>query len=214
MYSEKVIEHFSNPRNVGMIDDADGIGEEGNPVCGDMMTYYIKVKDGRLVDIKYKTFGCGAAIAVSSILSTMAMGKTLAEAMVISKADIAAELDGLPKQKMHCSNLGSDALRKAIGDYLRRHPEEAVKINVPEISREQIYEERFGLHGSAQADESTPALAPGMSDCPFCHARIPQDSKLCEPCGRELDRCPHCQALIPRGSHECPECGKELTGHA
>lgn len=213
MYSEKVIEHFSNPRNVGSIENPDGVGEEGNPVCGDMMTYYIKVRDGRLVDIKYKTFGCGAAIAVSSILSTMAMGKTIGEALSISKADIADELGGLPKQKMHCSNLGSDALRKAIDDYLRRHPEEAAKIAVPEISREQIYEERFGLGGSAASNGSQPALAPGLSVCPYCHARIPEDSKMCEPCGRELERCPQCHSLIPKDSHECPECGKELAGH-
>ena len=117
MYSEKVMDHFRNPRNVGVIDDADGIGEEGNPVCGDMMTFYIKVKDEKLDEIKFQTFGCGSAIAVSSILSEMAMGKTLDEAMNIQNKDVAKELDGLPKNKLHCSNLGADALHKAIKNY-------------------------------------------------------------------------------------------------
>ncbi|MEJ5185660.1 MAG: Fe-S cluster assembly scaffold protein NifU [Candidatus Geothermincolales bacterium] len=121
MYSDKVMEHFMNPRNVGEIEDADGIGEVGNPVCGDMMTFYIKVDDeGRLSDVKYKTFGCGAAIAVSSMISEMAKGKTLEEAMKITREDVAKELGGLPKNKMHCSNLGADALHKAIQDYLEK----------------------------------------------------------------------------------------------
>ena len=117
MYSEKVMEHFSNPRNVGEIEDADGIGEVGNPVCGDMMTFYIKVKDGKLDDVKYKTFGCVAAIAVSSTVSEMAKGKSLDEATAITKKATAEALDGLPKEKMHCSNLGAEALAKAIQDY-------------------------------------------------------------------------------------------------
>jgi nitrogen fixation NifU-like protein len=117
MYSEKVMDHFRNPRNVGVLDKADGIGEEGNPVCGDMMTFYIKVKDDRLEDIKFQTFGCGSAIAVSSIISEMAMGKTLDEAMKITNKDVAEELDGLPKNKLHCSNLGADALHRAIENY-------------------------------------------------------------------------------------------------
>ncbi|MBN1572421.1 MAG: Fe-S cluster assembly scaffold protein NifU [Deltaproteobacteria bacterium] len=117
MYSEKVMDHFRNPRNVGVLDNADGIGEEGNPVCGDMMTFYIKVKDDRLEDIKFQTFGCGSAIAVSSMISEMAMGKTLDEAMKITNKDVAEELGGLPKNKLHCSNLGADALHRAIENY-------------------------------------------------------------------------------------------------
>lgn len=117
MYSEKVIEHFVNPRNVGELPDADGIGEVGNPVCGDMMTVYIKVKDDHIEDVKFKTFGCAAAIAVSSMVTEMAKGKTLAEAKKITNKAVAGELDGLPPQKMHCSNLGADALHKAIEDY-------------------------------------------------------------------------------------------------
>jgi len=117
VYSEKVIEHFVNPRNVGELPDADGIGEVGNPVCGDMMTVYIKVKDDHIEDVKFKTFGCAAAIAVSSMVTEMAKGKTLAEAKKITNKAVAGELDGLPPQKMHCSNLGADALHKAIEDY-------------------------------------------------------------------------------------------------
>lgn len=117
IYSEKVMDHFSNPRNVGEIADADGIGEEGNPVCGDMMTFYIKVKDGRLDDVKFKTFGCGAAIAVSSMVSEMAKGETLEEASKITPKLVAERLEGLPKAKLHCSNLGAQALNRAIKNY-------------------------------------------------------------------------------------------------
>ena len=117
MYSEKVMDHFSNPRNSGEIKNADGIGEVGNPTCGDMMTFYIKVEDDKLSDVKFKTFGCVAAIAVSSMVTEMAKGKTLEEAKNITKASVAEELDGLPKEKMHCSNLGAEALGKAIEDF-------------------------------------------------------------------------------------------------
>jgi nitrogen fixation NifU-like protein len=124
VYSEKVMEHFMNPRNVGEIENPDGVGEVGNPVCGDMMTFYIKVKDNRLEDVKFKTFGCGAAIAVSSIVSEMAKGKTLEEAMKITPQSVANELEGLPKQKFHCSNLGAQALNKAILDYRNKQQKE------------------------------------------------------------------------------------------
>ena len=117
MYSDKVMDHFMNPRNVGDMEDADGVGAEGNPTCGDAMKIYIKVKDGRIVDAKFKTFGCGAAIAVSSMVTEIVKGKTIEEALAISKETVANELGGLPAQKMHCSNLGADALRKAIEDY-------------------------------------------------------------------------------------------------
>ncbi len=117
MYSKKLMDHFTNPRNVGEILDADGVGTEGNPVCGDVMKIFIKVKDGRIEDAKFKTFGCGAAIAVSSMITEMAKGKTIDEAMAITKEAVADALDGLPPQKQHCSNLGADALHKAIEDY-------------------------------------------------------------------------------------------------
>jgi nitrogen fixation NifU-like protein len=119
-YNEKVMQHFINPQNVGEIKDADGIGEVGNPVCGDMMTFYIKVKDNKLEDVKFKTFGCGAAIAVSSMVSQIAKGKTIEEALKITNKDVADELGGLPKNKLHCSNLGADALHAAIKNYLNK----------------------------------------------------------------------------------------------
>jgi nitrogen fixation NifU-like protein len=122
-YNEKVMDHFANPRNVGEIPDADGVGEVGNPVCGDMMTFYIKVKEDKIQDVKFKTFGCGAAIAVSSMVSEMAKGKTLDEAMLISNKDVAQKLGGLPENKLHCSNLGADALHKAIENYRQQHKE-------------------------------------------------------------------------------------------
>lgn len=121
MYSDRVMDHFTNPRNVGDMADADGIGTVGNPTCGDAMKIYIKIEDDRIVDAKFKTFGCGAAIAVSSMVTEMVKGKTLDEALAISKEAVAAELGGLPPQKMHCSNLGADALKKAIEDYKSRH---------------------------------------------------------------------------------------------
>jgi len=117
VYSEKVMEHFMNPRNVGEIADADGVGTVGNPVCGDVMAFYIKVDNGHLSDVKFKTFGCGAAIAVSSMISEMAKGMSLEEAKRLNRNRVADELDGLPPNKMHCSNLGAEALRKAIEDY-------------------------------------------------------------------------------------------------
>jgi nitrogen fixation NifU-like protein len=123
MYSEKVLDHFRNPRNVGEIEDADGVGTVGNPVCGDMMSVYIKVKDDRIEDIKFKTFGCGAAIATTSMTTELAKGKTLDEAMEITRQDVADELGGLPPIKMHCSNLAADALHEAIKDYRRKKGE-------------------------------------------------------------------------------------------
>jgi nitrogen fixation NifU-like protein len=117
MYSEKVMEHFRNPRNMGEIPDADGVGTVGNPVCGDMMNIYIKVEKDRIADIKFKTFGCGAAIATSSMITELAKGKTLEAAMKITREDVAENLDGLPPIKMHCSNLAADGLKAAITDY-------------------------------------------------------------------------------------------------
>jgi len=120
MYSQKVMDHFKNPRNMGEIPDADGVGTVGNPVCGDLMTIYIKVKNDRIKDVKFKTFGCGAAIATSSMTTELAKGKTLEEAMKLSRKDVADSLDGLPAIKMHCSNLAADGLHAAIEDYLKK----------------------------------------------------------------------------------------------
>jgi len=120
MYTEKVLDHFRNPRNMGEIPNADGVGTVGNPVCGDLMTIYIKVNDNRLEDIKFKTFGCGAAIATSSMITELARGKTIEEALKISRGDVADSLGGLPPIKMHCSNLAADGLHAAIQDYLKK----------------------------------------------------------------------------------------------
>ena len=121
MYSEKVMDHFANPRNSGEMEDADGVGTVGNPTCGDLMTIYIKVKDNVIEDISFQTFGCGAAIATSSMITELAIGKTLEEALKITRNDVAEELDGLPPVKMHCSNLAADALKAAIENYYETH---------------------------------------------------------------------------------------------
>jgi nitrogen fixation NifU-like protein len=123
MYSEKVLDHFRNPRNVGEIENPDGVGTVGNPVCGDVMSIYIKVDDDKIEDIKFKTFGCGAAIATTSMTTELAKGKTLDEAMEITRQDVADELGGLPPVKMHCSNLAADALHEAIENYRKKKGE-------------------------------------------------------------------------------------------
>ncbi len=119
-YTKKVMDHFMNPRNVGTIENADGYGKVGNPVCGDLMEMYIKVKEDVITDIKFQTFGCGSAIATSSMVTELAKGKHVDEALKITRGDVASELDGLPPQKMHCSNLAADALHEAVKDYLNK----------------------------------------------------------------------------------------------
>ncbi|MGQ9557197.1 MAG: Fe-S cluster assembly scaffold protein NifU [Desulfurispora sp.] len=120
MYNEKVMDHFENPRNVGEIPDADGVGQVGNPTCGDIMKIYLKIKDNVIEDVKFKTFGCGAAIATSSMVTELVKGKTIDEALQISNKAVAEALGGLPPKKMHCSNLAADALHAAIKDYLEK----------------------------------------------------------------------------------------------
>ncbi|MCK4718839.1 MAG: Fe-S cluster assembly scaffold protein NifU [Thermoplasmata archaeon] len=141
MYSEKVMDHFQNPRNVGVIEDPDGFGRVGNPVCGDLMEMFIKVEDDKITDIKFRTFGCGSAIATSSMVTELAIGTDLHRGLEITRGEVANELDGLPPIKMHCSNLAADALHAAIVDYLIKQdrleefglsPEEAKKIVHPE----------------------------------------------------------------------------------
>ena len=186
-YSEKVMDHFMNPRNVGEIPDADGVGTVGNPVCGDMMAFYIKVDDeGHLADVKFKTFGCGAAIAVSSMVSEMAQGMTLEEAKKLTNRDVANELDGLPPNKMHCSNLGADALHKAIEDYESRGrgPREPVEIK----SRRELEEEEKHCF------------------CPYCESSVEETDPTCRVCGAELDFCAECGEPLPQGADECPAC--------
>ncbi len=121
MYSEKVMDHFSNPRNVGEISDADGVGQVGNPKCGDIMKMYLKIEDNVIVDAKFKTFGCGAAVATSSMATELVKGKTVEEALKITNKAVAEALDGLPPVKMHCSNLAEEAIRAAIEDYQRKN---------------------------------------------------------------------------------------------
>src|SRR3989304_1813793 len=171
VYSQAVMDHFMNPRNVGEIANPDGIGEEGNPVCGDMMTFYIKVKDDRLADVKFQTFGCGAAIAVSSMVSEMAKGKTLAEAMAITNDLVAEELGGLPKNKMHCSNLGADALHEAIKDFQDRRAGRAPRDRAAAGEREH--------EGCA---------------CPYCESSLEEEDKtFCRACRIEVEGCPPCR---------------------
>ena len=126
MYSEKVMDHFSNPRNVGEIENADGVGTVGNAKCGDIMRIYLKVEDGVIVDCKFKTFGCGAAIATSSMATEMVKGKTLKEALALTNAAVAEALDGLPPVKMHCSLLAEEAVKAAVEDYMKKHPEAVI----------------------------------------------------------------------------------------
>lgn len=189
IYSEKVMEHFTNPRNVGTIPDADGVGKVGNPVCGDMMAFTIKVKNDRLADVKFQTFGCGAAIAVSSMVSEMALGKTLDEAMAITNEAVADELGGLPKNKMHCSNLGADALHKAIEDYRSR-----------ETSAGKPAPEAVVAQPVKKKDEG----------CPYCDGQVEADKVFCRKCQVELEECPHCGELTNKNAEECTHCGARL----
>ncbi len=163
MYSQKVMEHFANPRNTGEITQADGVGEVGNPACGDMMTFYIKVKDGKIEDVKYKTFGCVAAIAVSSMVSEMVKGKTIEEAKAITNKAVAEALDGLPKQKMHCSNLGAKALNEAIKDY-------EVKVL-----------------GKKVEETGAKRRVKRQVECTHCGVPNPITAKFCMNCGEKMD---------------------------
>ena len=167
MYTELVMDHFKKPRNVGEMKDPDGLGEVGNPVCGDMMNIYIKVKEDLIEDISFQTFGCGAAIAVSSMLTEMAKGKTIEEAKKITNKDVAAALEGLPKNKLHCSNLGADALQLAIKDYEDR---KAGKERAPS-PKEEIHEQAEGEG----------------CKCPYCEWDVDSGIEFCSHCGREID---------------------------
>ncbi len=167
MYSQMVMDHFKKPRNVGVIEDADGVGEVGNPLCGDMMTIYLKIEDDRINDIKFQTFGCGAAIAVSSMLTQLAENKTLEEAKAITNKDVAAALEGLPKNKLHCSNLGADALQMAIKDYEDR------KAGKPreEPKRKEIHEHSHGE----------------KCYCPYCDAEVDESAGFCKACQTDIE---------------------------
>ena len=194
-YSEKVMDHFVNPRNVGELENPDGIGRVGNPTCGDIMEFQIKVDNEHLTDIKFRTFGCGAAIAVSSMVSEMAKGKALDEAMEITNKMVAKELDGLPKNKLHCSNLGADALHKAIEDYKEKH--------------DRVTEKKKTVSGlkPAQAAEGTDK----SFHCPYCETSVSAPSPLCGGCGTKLRFCNDCGCPIPRVADRCPECGAKVV---
>ncbi len=175
MYSEKVMEHFRNPRNVGEIENPDGVGEVGNPVCGDMMTFYIKVDNGVITDVKFKTFGCGAAIAVSSMVSEMAKGKTIEEALKITNEQVAVELGGLPPNKMHCSNLGADALHAAIQDYLRKQKQPQPECRCPYCNQPLIGDKNLCRPCGTKIEL-----------CPECGHPLPQNSTSCPHCSKEI----------------------------
>jgi len=164
-YSEKVIDHFTNPRNVGVIENADGVGKVGNPVCGDMMEMSIRVEGNVIAEIKFRTFGCGAAIATSSMASEMIEGKTIDEALQVTNRAIAQALDGLPPVKMHCSVLAADALKMALADYYRRHGnlEKAKELGGDELEAEEacpIDQDETPLYW-ADLDSIADALAKG-----------------------------------------------------
>ena len=167
MYSQMVMDHFKKPRNVGVIEDADGVGEVGNPLCGDMMTIYLKIADDHIEDIKFQTFGCGAAIAVSSMLTQLAEGKSLDEAKAITNKDVAAALEGLPKNKFHCSNLGADALHMAIKDYEDRKAGKSRE----EPKRQEKHEH---THGE-------------KCYCSYCDAEMDEEAIFCKACQTEIE---------------------------
>ena len=167
MYNKVVMDHFRNPRNVGVIENADGVGEVGNPLCGDMMTIYLKIDEDRIADIKFQTFGCGSAIAVSSMLTEIAQGKTLAEAKKITNKDVAKALEGLPKNKLHCSNLGADALQMAIKNYEDR----LAGIERPEPVRQEAHEHTHG----------------DKCYCPYCDIELDEGVIFCDACQSSLE---------------------------
>jgi nitrogen fixation NifU-like protein len=160
------MDHFRSPRNVGVIEDANGVGEVGNPLCGDMMTIYLKIEQERIADIKFQTFGCGSAIAVSSMLTEMAKGKTIAEAKQITNKDVAEALEGLPKNKLHCSNLGADALQLALKDYEDR------KAGKPRVETERVEKHDHGAGDKCY--------------CPYCDVEVKEGVEFCEACQSNL----------------------------
>ncbi len=167
MYSKTVMDHFRNPRNVGVIEDADGVGEVGNPLCGDMMTIYLKIENDHIKDIKFQTFGCGSAIAVSSMLTEIAKGKSITEAKKITNKDVADALEGLPKNKLHCSNLGADALQAALRNYADRKAGKSV----PEHEPKDVHEHSHG----------------DKCYCPYCDAELDEGAEFCNACLTKIE---------------------------
>ena len=171
LYNKTVMDHFRNPRNVGVIEDANGVGEVGNPLCGDIMTIYLKIENEQIEDIKFQTFGCGSAIAVSSMLTEIAMGKTVDQAKHITNKDVAEALEGLPKNKLHCSNLGADALQLAIKNYEDRK----AGIVRPEPIRQEKHEHTHD----------------NECYCPYCDVEIEDGATFCEACQHSLEEEAH-----------------------
>ena len=167
MYNKTVMDHFRNPRNVGAIEGADGIGEVGNPLCGDMMTIYLRIRDECIEDIKFQTFGCGSAIAVSSMLTEIAKGRPIEDAKKITNKEVADALEGLPKNKLHCSNLGADALQMAIKDYEDRK----AGITRAEPKRKDEHEHSHG----------------DKCYCPYCDIELIENATFCDACQSSLE---------------------------
>ena len=150
LYSEKVMDHFRNPRNVGVIDDADGVGEVGNAKCGDIMKMYLKIEDDVVSDVKFETFGCGSAIASSSMATELIKGKPVSEAMQLTNKAVAEALDGLPAYKMHCSVLAEEAIQSALLDYYTKHPEKAPE-KLPQKAHDPSMEDLHAqMHGDSE----------------------------------------------------------------
>ena len=150
LYSEKVMDHFRNPRNVGVIEDADGVGEVGNAKCGDIMKMYLKIEDDVVSDVKFETFGCGSAIASSSMATELIKGKPVSEAMQLTNKAVAEALDGLPAYKMHCSVLAEEAIQSALLDYYKKHPEKAPE-NLPQKAHDPSMEDLHAqMHGDSE----------------------------------------------------------------
>jgi len=169
-YTDQVMDHFMNPRNVGEIADADGVGQVGNPVCGDVMRIYLKLDGDRIADVKFKTFGCGAAIATSSIITELVKGKTIDEALQISNRTVADALGGLPPRKMHCSNLAADALLSAVNDY-------RAKQGLPPAGEVSEHDHHDGIEDLAAEDDAAETgrdAAAGEVACPSapCTLRV------------------------------------------
>jgi nitrogen fixation NifU-like protein len=175
-YSEKVMDHFMNPRNVGEIEGPDGIGEVGNPACGDIMTFTIRVKDDKLDDVKFKTFGCGAAIAVSSMISEMAKGQSLEEALKITNKDVALQLEGLPANKMHCSNLGADALHAAIESYKKSRAQNLAKPEKVVVAEAEDDHDHDDEHYDRKCPSCDVLVPPGLPSCHKCGCEV-KDTK-------------------------------------
>jgi nitrogen fixation NifU-like protein len=194
--NKKLIEHFENPRHLGEIENPDGVGVVGNLVCGDLMTFYIRVLDDRLQEVKFQAFGCGAATAVSSYIADTVQGRTLAEAKALKIESLFEDLRGLPENRIHCAFQGLDALNMAIEDYEERRRGKRERGKRMEI--------REGL-------ESHPDhVHPVGCCCPYCNAALLGDEHYCEPCGKEFQYCKHCGQALPLEAETCLACGTKL----